>query len=61
MAILMSLDIFWYGIVLQKVVDGCRMAGDKVNPRLGSILLCLFSKSPKSGTANLFANGCKYN
>ena len=26
---------------------------------LGSILLCLFSKSPKSGTANLYANGCK--
>ena len=31
------------------------------NPTLGSILWCLFSKSPKSGTANLFAKGCKRN
>ena len=30
-----------------------------LNPMLGSILLCLFSKSPRSGTTNLYANCCK--
>ena len=33
--------------------------GKKLNPTIGFVLFCLFSKSPRSGTANLFANGCK--
>jgi len=32
--------------------------GKKLNPTIGFILFCLFSKSPRSGTANLFANSC---
>ena len=33
--------------------------GKKLNPTIGFVLFCLFSKSPRLGTANLFANGCK--
>ena len=41
--------------MLLEAIDGL----DEASPMLGSILHCLFSKPPKSGTTNLFAKGCK--